>query len=102
MKDNACVMRVCNRKIQLSLGVQGGFHEEVTLRLRLRKGLLSLKGGLFGGEVVGWGWKEHCRQMRCGQRSGDRELRGAIKKKKNKTEKTASTKNGSHVITLGF
>lgn len=43
--------------------------------------------------------------MQCGQRSGDRELCGAIKKekkKKKKTEKTASPKNGSHVIILGF
>lgn len=49
MKDYACVMRVCNRKIQLSLGVQEGIHEEVTVKAETQVGSIELKGG-----VVWW------------------------------------------------
>ena len=43
------MMRVCNRKIQLSLGFQEGIHEEVTVKAETQVGSIELKGG-----VVWW------------------------------------------------
>ena len=44
-----CNERVCNRKIPLSLGVQEGFHEEVTVKAETQVGSVELNGGLVWG-----------------------------------------------------
>ena len=41
-----CNERLCNRKIQLNLGVQEGFHEEVTVKAETQVGSVELKVGL--------------------------------------------------------